>query len=109
MLLRFPDAVQRAALLRRAGIVQSAGARNGPGSAAHRYASAEPVLGPRKARTRVRCAASGARVRDSLWLPDCNECGSNATPHEHLAQKPAGSCMRRYLATPLHEIIPSLG
>jgi hypothetical protein len=45
--------------------------------------------------------------RESQWLPGCNECGVNATLDELLADKPAGSCARRYLATPLHEIIPS--
>jgi hypothetical protein len=45
--------------------------------------------------------------RESSWLPGCNECCPNATSEEHLADNPAGPCARRYLATPLHEIIPS--
>src|SRR3954462_676332 len=54
--------MRREVPLRRTGTAQNAGVRYGPGSAAHRSARAEPVLGPRKARTRVRCAASGARM-----------------------------------------------
>jgi hypothetical protein len=56
-------------------------------------------------------AAFGGRPlsfgNESLGLPGCNECCSNATSEEHLVDNPAGPCMRRYLATPLHEIIPS--
>ena len=44
---------------------------------------------------------------ESSWLPCCNECCVDATVSEHLPDNPAGSCARRYLATPLHEIIPS--
>src|SRR3954452_25055234 len=52
---RFPGAMQHAVLLRRTGIVPNAGARYGPGSAAHRFARA------------TRCAASGARGNQGAW------------------------------------------
>jgi hypothetical protein len=47
------------------------------------------------------------RPGHALWLPGCNECCVNATVAEHLMDNAAGSCARRYLATPVHEIIPS--
>jgi len=39
------------------------------------------------------------------WLPQCNDCCAVATAGEHLASALASSCLRRFLATPLYEII----
>jgi hypothetical protein len=40
------------------------------------------------------------------WLMS-HDCGLVATVSEHLTDIAATACLRRYLATPLHEIIPS--
>jgi hypothetical protein len=39
------------------------------------------------------------------WLPRSHDCGLAATVPEDLTLITAGSCLRRFLATPLHEII----
>ena len=57
--LRFPDAAQRAALLRRAGIVPDTAVRYGPGSAAHQAAKGA-----------ARCTASGERKQSLQLQPD---------------------------------------
>src|SRR4051794_7449679 len=54
---RVPGTMQHEVLLRRTGTVPNAGVRNGPGSAAHRYANA------------ARCAASGARKHPTALIP----------------------------------------
>jgi hypothetical protein len=57
----------------------------------------------------VGAAPSFPAVRDGSqgWLPPRHDCCATATPCEHLTSKAAGACARRFLATPLHEIIPS--
>ena len=64
------------------------------------------------AATAVKLAAGffgfcGRPVALEKGLPNRNECCRPATLSEHLADNPAGPRLRRYLATPLHEIIPS--
>ena len=44
---------------------------------------------------------------DTGWLPLRHDCCSPATLSEHLTVIPPSPCARRYLATPLDEIIPS--
>jgi hypothetical protein len=39
------------------------------------------------------------------WLPQRNDCCAIATIREHLAAAVPGSCSRRFLATPLHEMM----
>src|SRR5258708_4055484 len=41
------------------------------------------------------------------WLPPRHDCCLAATLTEDLTVIPARSCARRFLATPLHEIVPS--
>ncbi len=64
---RGPDAAQHEAPKARSAAMQTRdryefGVWKGPGSASHRTAGAEFILGPRDARTRGRCAASGTRT-----------------------------------------------
>jgi hypothetical protein len=52
----------------------------------------------------------GRRLSDFTlikWLPGRNDCCQAATPSEHLTLIPAHSCLCRFLATPLDEIICS--
>jgi hypothetical protein len=41
------------------------------------------------------------------WLPLRHDCCADATVLEHLTVSTSNPCLRRFLATPLHEIIPS--
>src|SRR5215472_3678485 len=50
-------------------------------------------------------AVQPSRPSVNEWLPSRNECCGLATVGEHLASVGAGSCLRRFLATPLHEMI----
>ncbi len=64
---RGPGAAQHEAPKARSAALQTQdryefGVWKGPGSASHRSAGAEFILGPRDARTRGRCAASGTRT-----------------------------------------------
>jgi hypothetical protein len=43
------------------------------------------------------------------WLPARHDCCFAATVLEHLTVIAAGSCVRRFLATPLYEIIAFAG
>jgi hypothetical protein len=45
--------------------------------------------------------------RSEGWLPPGNECCVQATLIEHLTLEAGNPCLRRYLATPLDEIILS--
>jgi hypothetical protein len=46
-------------------------------------------------------------IGDSQWLPPGHDCCSVATLSEHLTVILASSCARRFIATPLDEIIAS--
>jgi hypothetical protein len=52
-------------------------------------------------------AARGWLQRTQTWLPPSHDCGPTATLCEDLTVIAASSCARRFLATPLREIIPS--
>src|SRR5690349_22690370 len=56
-----------------------------------------------KPRTPRSCARAPFHVNE--WLLLRNECGGLATVGEHFAPAARGSCLRRFLATPLHEMI----
>src|ERR1700675_1240892 len=70
-------------------------------------------------RDKVRLQSSGASRREIMatcpirtrntWLPPRNDCCVLATVPEDLTVPAAGSCLRRFLATPLHEIISFVG
>jgi hypothetical protein len=45
-------------------------------------------------------------IRGAAPLPGAHKCGMRATVPQHLTLKAAGHRRRRFLATPLHEIIP---
>ena len=77
-------------------------------SAANAPARSQASSTPRPLRssTGVSGSCHRSRVRGGhQWLPRRNDCCGFTTYREHLALATGASCLRRFLATPLHEMM----